>query len=173
MQSCHGFWETKAHDKTISLSFLHPSTGTRRLRAKGVGIVLPSFHDDYVIGYSVDCLSRCIEVKIGSPDWKGGGVRTLVFGDVERYHFENDAFGNIIASLEEVAVEHFLAEYREEIQRSFRMSGALGEWVNDFSGAPNLLGVRGTRGFILTSSLGLSGWILAKEASVVPVPCVW
>lgn len=108
-------------------------------------------------------------MRIGFPEWKGGEVRTLVFAGVEGYHFENDAFGNIISDLEEVVAERLLAACREEIQKSFQISGALGVWVNDISDAPNLLRERGVRGFILTSTLGLSGWVLAKEASVVPV----
>ena len=64
---------------------------------------LPSLLDDFLVSYEVDCAARRIklrakrdarvEVNRGLPD------RAIVFEGVEGYHFENDAFGNIIFSL--------------------------------------------------------------------------
>jgi hypothetical protein len=47
------------------------------------------------------------------------------------------------------------------------MSGTPGSWASDISSAPAKLVEKGVRGFILSSSLGLSGWVIAKESSSI------
>jgi hypothetical protein len=131
--------------------------------------MLPSFHDDYLVGYEVDCEAREIKLHIKPATWATEQAgRTVIFTGVEAYHFENDAFGNIIFDLELVAMEAFVSEYRDELAESFRMCGALRTWVSDPDEASRLLSEKGVQAFDLSSSLGLTGWVLAREASVVP-----
>lgn len=129
--------------------------------------MLPSFHDHYIRGYSVDCESRRIQIQIGSTDSRGVEERKLILEGVEGYNFVGDAFGNIILDVEEVTAEQLLSEYRDEIVEMYRMSGAPGPWASDMPSAPAVLAEKGVRGLIFYSSLGLSGWVLAKEASVI------
>jgi hypothetical protein len=130
--------------------------------------MLPSFHDDYLISYEVNCEARRIRLSVRRPEWKTElGVRIIVFNGVEGYRFENDAFGNIIFSLEAVSIESFLSEYCPEIRESYRLAGAPGPWAADLDSAYDVLAAKGVQAFVLSSSYGLSGWILAKEASEV------
>jgi hypothetical protein len=57
--------------------------------------VLPSFHDDYLIGYEVDCEGRRIKLHIKSAASvaEEAGVSAVVFTGVDGYHFENDVYG--------------------------------------------------------------------------------
>lgn len=89
-----------------------------------------------------------------------------MFEGVEGYHFWDDAFGNIIFSLTEIPIDKVLLDYGSEIRKSYRMSGAPGSWAGDLGSASAILGAKSIRGFQLSSSYGLSGWILAKEAAV-------
>jgi len=132
--------------------------------------MLPSFHDDYLIGYEVDCEGRQIKLFIKPPAWAAeqAGVSTVVFTGVEGYSFENDAFGNIIFALEAVTMAGFVCEYRGELAESYRMSGAPGTWAADLDSAPRILLERGIQAFVLSSSYGLTGWVLARSAVVVP-----
>lgn len=132
--------------------------------------MLPSFHDDYVVGYEVDCEVREIKVHIKPAVSLGeqDGCRTVLFSGVEGYQFQNDAFGNIVLDLEIVTTAGFVSEHRGDLAESFRRSGALGKWAADLDNAPRLLSEQGIQAFVLSSSYGLSGWVLAKEASVVP-----
>lgn len=131
--------------------------------------MLPSFHDDYVAGYEVDCDGRQIKLHIrpGVSDAKQARVTTVVFTGVEGYHFENDAFGNIILDLVAVPMTWFISQYRDELAESSRY-GALGAWASDLEAAPRVLTEQGIQTFVLSSSYGLSGWVLAREAFVVP-----
>jgi hypothetical protein len=47
----------------------------------------------------------------------------VVFKGVQGYHFENDAFGNVISGLEPIPLEQFLTENGAEIPESWHGSG--------------------------------------------------
>jgi hypothetical protein len=133
--------------------------------------MLPSLHDDFLVSYEVNCETRQIKLHAKrDPRVPAGNEErtnhTIVFDGVEGYQFENDNFANIIFSLDAVPVERILAIYGSQIASSFRMAGAPDSWAADLSSAPQLLTAKGVQGFILSSSYGLSGWVLAKEASV-------
>jgi hypothetical protein len=134
---------------------------------------LPSFHDNFLVSYEVNCEARQIKMR-AKRDPRVPALnedrtsRTIVFNGVEGYQFENDNFGNIIFSLEAVSVEQILADYGSQIAESYRMAGAPNSWAADLSSAPQVLAAKGVQGFVLSSSYGLSGWVLAKEAEVEP-----
>ena len=141
------------------------------LKAPEVSIVLPSLHDYLLVSYEVDCEARRIELR-AKPDARAEAVSdsslgcVIEFGGVEGYNFRNDAFGNIIFSLMEVPIEKIVLDYGSEIEECYRMAGAPGAWAGDLGAASEILVAKGVMGFVLSSSYGLSGWILAKEASV-------
>ena len=127
--------------------------------------MLPSLHDWYLVSYEVSCEARHIKLFARRPAWEGtGNNRIIVFSGVEGYDFQNDAFGNVIASLEEVTAERLISQFSAQIAESHRLAGAPGPWAADLASASQLLAAKGVRGFILSSSYGLSGWVLAKEA---------
>jgi hypothetical protein len=129
---------------------------------------LPSLHDDFLVAYEVNCETRQIKLyakldsRIAGNETKP--TRVIVFSGVEGYQFENDAFGNIIFSLDAMPVETLLSKFGSQIAESFRLAGAPGPWAADLVTAPAVLAAKGIQGFVLSSSCGLSGWILAREA---------
>ena len=131
---------------------------------------LPSFHDDFLVSYEVDCENRRIRlhtrVDPRERAKRGQRPRTFIFNGVEGYQFENDAFGNIIFALEAVSIEQLFAEYGARIAESSRLAGAPGPWAGDIAAAPHSLKAKGVQAFRVSSSYGLSGWILAKEVFV-------
>jgi hypothetical protein len=131
--------------------------------------MLPSLHDNYLTAYEVNCETREITLHARRAEWAEEQLsRSIVFGGVEGYHFKDDAFGNIIFSLQEIPIEQLLSEYRPEIAESHHRAGAPGPWAADLASALQVLTAKGVKGFILSSSYGLSGWVLAREASVSP-----
>ena len=133
--------------------------------------MLPSLHDDFLVSYEVNCETRQIKIR-AKRDPRIPAVneerpsRTIVFNGVEGYRFEDDAFGNIILSLDAVSIEQVLADYGSGIAESYRMAGAPGPWAADLASAAQVLAAKGVKGFVLSSSYGLSGWVLATEAFV-------
>ena len=133
--------------------------------------MLPSLHDHFLVAYAVNCEARQVTLHAKRDPRVPAGTEvrtnhTIVFNGVESYQFENDNFGNIIFSLEAVPVERILAMYGSQIAESYRMAGAPNSWAADLASAPQVLAAKGTQGFVLSSSYGLSGWILASEALV-------
>jgi len=131
--------------------------------------MLPSLHDNFLVGYEVNCEARQIKLYAKRDPRIPGGehpTRIIVFNGVEGYQFKNDAFGNnVIFSLEVTPVETLLSEHSSQIAESCRF-GAHGPWAADMTSAPEVLAAKGIRGFVLSSSYGLSGWILANEVLV-------
>jgi hypothetical protein len=135
--------------------------------------VVPSLHDNFLVSYEVNCETRQIRLHTKpdprDPAKREQRPRTVVLNGVEGYQFENDAFGNIIYSLDAIPVEQLLAEFGLQIAESYRMAGAPGPWAADLPSAAQALTAKGVKGFVLSSSYGLSGWMLAKEALVEPI----
>jgi hypothetical protein len=82
--------------------------------------MLPSLHDDFLVSYEVNCETRQIKLHAKrDPRLPAGNAErtdhTIVFNGVEGYQFENDAFGNIIFSLEAVPVERILATFGSRV----------------------------------------------------------
>ena len=132
--------------------------------------MLPSLHDHFLSSYEVNCETRQIKLharpdpgdSAKSEQWS----RTIVFDGVEGYQFENDAFGNIIFSLEVVSIEQVFAGCGDRIMESYRQAGAPGPWAADLASAARSLMAEGVQAFVLSSSYGLSGWVLAKRVLV-------
>ena len=129
--------------------------------------MLPSLHDDFLVAYEVNCETRQIKLYAKrDPRIPGSDehpTRIIVFKGVEGYQFQNDAFdNNVIFSLEVTPVETLLSEHGSQIIKSYRF-GAHGPWAENLASASRILAAKGVQGFVLSASLGLSGWILAKE----------
>jgi hypothetical protein len=129
-------------------------------------VTLPSLHDHLLISYEVNCERRQIELRSRRqcPQCEAEEIAVL-FEGVEAYQLENDAFGNIIFSLQAVPLELLLREQCRKIAESYRTAGAPGRWAADLSSAGQALARNGIKGYVLSSSYGLSGWVLAKRVS--------
>ncbi len=129
----------------------------------------PSIHDNFLVSYEVHCKDRIIILQT-EYDYENlpYEATAVVFRGVQGYRFEDDAFGNIIYGLDEVPVSQIIQEHSSEIAESYHMSGAPGPWAANLDTAVEFLEGQGAKGFILSSSYGLSGWILAKEVSIHP-----
>jgi hypothetical protein len=132
--------------------------------------MLPSLHDNFLASYEVSCETRQIKLHTRpdprDPAKREQRPRTIVFNGVEGYQFENDAFGNIIFSLQAVSIEQVFADYGARIVESYRLAGAPGPWAADLASATQWLTAEGVQGFVLSSSYGLSGWVLARGVLV-------
>ena len=127
------------------------NTLTTFVLPRGAKEMALSVHDNLLVSYEVQCDARTIllrtEHRVKNEPTEFVNV---MFKGVEGYRFENDAFGNIVFDIETVALDQVLKEHNQEISESYRMAGAI-------------------RAFILSSSHGLSGWVLAREISISPV----
>jgi hypothetical protein len=68
--------------------------------------------------------------------------------------------------LEPVPIEEFISDFGSEVAESYRLAGAPGPWAADLGSTYEVLTAKGVQAFVLSSSYGLSGWILAREATI-------
>ena len=128
---------------------------------------MESFHDHQLHGYRVDSENRQIEFKLAWPVEDGNfQIKYLTFGNVQGYELKNDALVSIVFEFEELEISQFLSEYREEIKEAYRQNGAYGPWASDLLEAENTLSKLGTRAVVLSSSIGIEGWVLATNIEV-------
>ncbi len=128
-------------------------------------MTLPSFHDDYLVGYAVDCDARQVVLRIRDAD--SSEIREVKFYGVEGYMLENDAFGNIICHLEQVPPAQILKDEEAQIREMYRQSGAPGSWAADLALAEVHFERQSVTGFLLAASYGMSGWVIARSVEVV------
>jgi hypothetical protein len=132
-----------------------------------------SIHDNRLVSYEVQCEQRTITFRTEyRMEHKLTEFTTVVFEGVQAYHFENDAFGNIIFDLAEAPVKWFLKEYAAEISELYRMTGSRRPWAKNLESAQDYLWEQGIKPFLLSSSIGLSGWVTAKELQYFPRPTI-
>jgi hypothetical protein len=129
-----------------------------------------SVHDNLLVSYEVQCEKRTITLR---TEYRAKDTpaefANVVFEGVQAYHFEDDAFGNIIFDVTEVPTEYFLRRYSAELSEMNRMAGVPGKWVEALDSAPTYLHEQGIKGYELSSSVGLSGWVLARAMSILSV----
>ena len=125
--------------------------------------MLPSLHDSLVLGFAVQCDTRTIRIDFQLPE--NNERVALNFSEVLAYHFEDDAFGNIVGEFEEVPASDIYIANSKQISESFHRSGAPGPWAETPDSALGFLRANSARGFSLLSYIGLSCWVIAKGCS--------
>jgi hypothetical protein len=127
-----------------------------------------SVHDNFIISYEVHCEGREIRMQTEYRDRGEPFERTLVvFTGVEAYDFQHDCLGNILFDIEEVSAESIIAEKTAEFQEGHRLSGWPRFWRDSLDEVRSYLREQATRGFEISSSYGMSGWVLARDMQMV------
>lgn len=127
--------------------------------------MIPSLHDWLIASYTVECEKRVLRLNAEYRNGAGHGpitkVTSVIFSGVEAYQLDNDAFGNIVLSLDESdPLEIYLAN-QTLLQESWRW-GSPGPWVESSDKALAHFKEHKIRGFELSATIGLSGWVLAR-----------
>ena len=125
--------------------------------------VLPSFHDYYLTGYTVDGERDEIHLTLrwrDEPQGKFPDV-TVTFGGVAAYFFEHDLGQNILFDIEEFPLAQCLCEQAAFFDAQRRW-GWPRFWQHGHEAALATLTQQGVRAFAISPSYGMSGWILAQ-----------
>lgn len=128
---------------------------------------MQSFHDHYISGYSVNGRARSLELEIARPEDDEESVVSLhlIFNGVEGYLLEHDLAVNIILDVEEQPIGEFL----QENATLFRVESKWGWplfWRGSVENTTSSLSALGARAWVISTSYGLSGWVVVREAVV-------
>jgi len=133
--------------------------------------MIKSVHDNFIVSYEVKCEGREIRMETEYRDRGDPFERTtIVFGSVEAYDFKHDCLGNIIFDLEEVTAESILEARLADFQEGHRLSGWPRFWRHSLDEVRRYLSENGVRGYELSTSYGMSGWVLAREMEMIQTP---
>jgi hypothetical protein len=122
------------------------------------------WHDYHLTGYAVDGAERRICLDVYWPYETKTDVHRarLIFSGVEGYFFEHDLGGNILYSIEEDSVASFVQRNAEWFQRERKWGWPL-FWKDSVESTKKYIEERCGKVFDISTSYGLSGWILAQS----------
>jgi hypothetical protein len=125
-----------------------------------------SVHDNFIVSYQVFCEGRQIRMVTEYRDREPFARTLVIFTGVEAYDFYRDSVSNIIFDIREVSVENILDENLESFREASRF-GWPTFWKNSLEEVQKYLEEEGTRGFKLSSSYGMTGWVIAREMKII------
>src|SRR5262245_10364617 len=128
-----------------------------------------SIHDNRIIAYEVDAENRQIVLHTRFDSKNPIEYTDVVFIGVHAYRFENDNFGNIILNIEEVPLSNLLVENADTFERGMKYAWP-GVWNQSFEASLHHLESQRAKAFEISSSFGLTGWVIAESYRLVDDP---
>jgi hypothetical protein len=126
-----------------------------------------SVHDNVLLSYTVQGAEREIRLQTIFRDREPHELTEVVFSDVVAYHFEADNFNTILFDIAEVGVEQVVAAHQELFARQKNFG-----WPDfAYNTEPELLEKlreQGIKGFVISSSYGMDGFVMAKQMRWIP-----
>ena len=124
--------------------------------------VATSVHDHTVVGYTVDALRRQLILRTEFESSASVVERCEVtFSDVEAYCLEHDRLGTILFDIREVPAVSLFDNNLARFESGHRLVGWPRFWKTSAEDARRYLVEHKTRGFEISASIGMSGWVLA------------
>lgn len=139
-----------------------------------------SWHDFHIIGYSVESKRQTLTFNLEWPYETATDIQKvkLYFSGIESYYLEHDLGGNIVYSFAEVPLRPFLEHWANRFENECKWG-----WPRFWRSKPypvrpaeieleeafEYLTQRQLKCVELSSSYGLSGWVLAQSSHHVPV----
>ena len=115
-------------------------------------------HDNRIISYMVDFKGQILQINI-----KGYDEEVIIrFQGLLAHDFENVLLNNIILEIYQVTIECFLLEEVNKLSETLKYGFPTIE-VSNVKELEDYLKENGHRVFYLTASLGMCGYIIAKE----------
>jgi hypothetical protein len=127
-----------------------------------------SIHDNHLLRYEVDQQNRTITLVTESSDTENSTLVAVVFSNVTAYSFASDSFelGTILFGIEEIPA-HSIVDDDADMFETGRKYGWPGHWNRSLQEAKQHLRSEQFKGFEISSSIGLFGWIIAESVQLV------
>jgi hypothetical protein len=127
-------------------------------------------HDNLVLRYAVDRVARTLRIETQSDD-SNPEYTDVVFHDVVAYLLENDSLdvGTILYGIEEKPGADVI-DWSPEAFEAGRKYAWPGWWNRSDEKSKEHIEKIGARAFDISSSIGLSGWVLASRMELLPGP---
>jgi hypothetical protein len=127
----------------------------------------PSVHDSIVYAYSVDCEGRRLTLHTAFRDREPHEFTDLVFRDVVAHHFKHVLPANILFDVQDADVAGVVRDNDRVLAESWRYGWPPLDYRGDLELLIKQLRASSVRAYIVGSSFGLSGWVLAGSCDRV------
>ena len=125
-----------------------------------------SIHDNFVLSYTIDCEKQNITFHTVFHDNEPHEYTEITFLKVAGYCFEGDNFQTILFDIYQATPEEVYNSNSELFERRKNYA-----WPFDYNTKQELiekLDKKGVRGFFISSSYGMDGFVLAEEMQITP-----
>jgi len=120
-----------------------------------------SIHDGVLIGYSVNFLENELLLDIETV---ADEIVTVTFEDYLAHYFDHVMAGSILFDIEEVDLNTFFVGNREQFE--FHKLYAWPIWYDDTNELEKYLQKNNYKCYVISASLGLSGYVFAKTLKI-------
>jgi len=131
------------------------------------GVVSEQYvHDSLVYAVLVECERRIVTLFTAYPHWEPTELTDVVFTGVLAHHFRHVLEGNILDEIVAVEVNAFVGEHAGDFDRASKWG-----WPPDYTAADAFresLRVGGFQPYEISSSYGMSGWVIARSLRYLP-----
>jgi hypothetical protein len=128
-----------------------------------------SIHDNSVVGWSVSCAERKIVPHTEYCDAKLREITDVVFRGVEAYHIFGDNLSTILFDIEDYPIERILTDFSSEFESGVKYCWP-GFWNTSVDACLDYFVEHKLRGWRISSSIGLTGFVIADEMELMPRP---
>jgi hypothetical protein len=125
-----------------------------------------SVHDNSVVAYEALAKEKKIVLHTEFLDREPHEFTDIVFEEVLAYDFENDLFDTIIFDVKEADLSALLKEKAAMFEDGWRYGWPQG-WEKEKEEIEVFVRRLEMRAFELSSSYGMSGWVLARRMSKI------
>ena len=126
----------------------------------------PSVHDNHIIAYAVHGRNRIITIETEYPYTDPVELTDVIFEEVLAYQFQHDLMGNIICDIEEVDLQQCINAKKPLFEAGCPWGWPLG-WEPQKESMESYARRLNMKAFELSSSYGMTGWVLAKSMTKV------
>ena len=121
-----------------------------------------SVHDNMVTGYAVSCDRREIVIHTIYRDREPNEKTDIVFHGVEAFHLVGDNMQTILFDVDESPIEQILKDFASEFKAGVNYAWP-GLWNKSPESCMKHCVERKCKGWIVTSSFGMGGFIIARS----------
>ncbi|NEU60407.1 hypothetical protein [Paenibacillus sp. ALJ109b] len=126
---------------------------------------MPSVHDNIILGYEVDLEYERIRMRTRSYHSDLSEDTDILFSDVLAHSFDTPLQGSIIFDIDEVGLDCFISYNRDLLEKGKGQGWPI-MYETDEELETKL--IEGEYLYlVITSSYGLSGWVLAKKVEMI------
>jgi hypothetical protein len=127
-----------------------------------------SVHDNKLLSYTVNEATGTILIETVFDEATPYKFTNVAFSNVSAYFFEHHSLqlGTIFFDIYESSTDHIIEDNWERFEEG---KGSMwpGDWAKTKETAKAYLEVNAVKPYIISSSCGLSGWVLAQKMDVV------